>query len=175
MDMETIEQRAKAYAGARSQLAVEVQALQDEIERVKRRRMDKIKAALVDARACHDDLKAAVEDSPERFARPKTQIFHGIKVGYQKGKGKMIWSDEAKVIERIYERLPGQADQLIKVTEKPVKKALEQLDTSQLKRLGITIEDTGDQVVIKPVDSDIDKLVNALLRDELDELEEEAA
>ena len=36
---------------------------------------------------------------------------------------------------------------------------------AELKRIGVTVEETGDQIVIKPTDSEVDKLVNALLAD----------
>lgn len=176
MSMESIEHLTEEYACARSRLAVEVQALQDEIEAVKRRRLAAIKAALVAARTARDDLQAEVENSPDLFKRPKSRIFHGVKVGFMKGKGKLVFANEAKVVAAIKRQLPDQAEHLIKVTEKPVRKALEQLDTKQLKRLGISIEETGDEVVIKPVDGDVDKLVSALLTDsELAQLQEEAA
>ncbi|MBI5561297.1 MAG: hypothetical protein HY894_00350, partial [Deltaproteobacteria bacterium] len=34
-----------------------------------------------------------------------------------------------------------------------------------LKKLGVTVEETGDAVVIKPVDGEVERVVNALLRD----------
>jgi hypothetical protein len=38
-----------------------------------------------------------------------------------------------------------------------------------LKKLGCTVRDTGDEVVIKPVDGDVDKIVRALLKDATEE------
>ena len=37
-----------------------------------------------------NDLRAALAASPELFVKPRTQIFHGIKVGFVKGKGKPV-------------------------------------------------------------------------------------
>jgi hypothetical protein len=45
---------------------------------------------------------------------------------------------------------------------------------SDLKRLGCEVAEAGDQIVIKPVDGEIDKLVNAYLK-ELAEIEKKAA
>ena len=42
---------------------------------------------------------------------------------------------------------------------------------ADLKRIGCTIEETGDVVVIKPTDSDVDKIVSALLADATAETE----
>lgn len=170
--MTDIETRAHTYAEARETLADEVRALEDELETTKRARLTKIKRALAEAQAAHADLQAAIEGAPGLFEKPRTRVLHGIKVGIQKGKGKLTWADERRVIDRIHERMPELADTLIKCTEKPVKKALEQLDSKQLRTLGITVADAGDQIVIRPMDSDIDRLIDALFR--VDELRDEA-
>lgn len=52
--------------------------------------------------------------------------------------------------------------------KKPAKDALKQLGVKDLARLGVTLIDAGDEIVIKPVDGEIDKLVNALLKDATD-------
>jgi hypothetical protein len=65
----------------------------------------------------------------------------------------------------------AQADLLIKTTKKPIKKALEDLDVGALKRIGCRVVETGDEIVIKPADSEVDKIVTALLADAIDEQE----
>ena len=40
------------------------------------------------------------------------------------------------------------------------------MSVSDLKKIGVTVIETGDEVFIKPTDSEIDKLINALLKDE---------
>ena len=49
--------------------------------------------------------------------------------------------------------------------ESPDKKMLAELPVNELKKLGCTVADTGDVVVIKPTDSEIEKAVAALLKD----------
>jgi hypothetical protein len=61
-----------------------------------------------------------------------------------------------------------QDDLLIKITKKPIAKALADLDVSDLKRIGCRVEATGDIVVIASTDSEVDKLVKALLADEVE-------
>jgi hypothetical protein len=73
------------------------------------------------------------------------------------------------VVERIRALFPKQADTLIKVTHAPVKSALQLLPAGELKRLGITVIDTGDQVFIQAADGEIEKLVDALLKDSEEE------
>ena len=79
--------------------------------------------------------------------------------------------DKDQVVRLIKKHFPEQADVLIKTVEKPIKGAIQQLPVADLKRIGVTVEETGDVVVIKSTDSEIDKLVSALLEqnDEDDE------
>ena len=64
--------------------------------------------------------------------------------------------------------MPKRLKDLVKITETPIKSALSKLSGDELKRLGVTVEDAGDEVTIKPLDSDIDKIVAALLDDKGD-------
>ncbi len=171
--MNEIERLTKDYAYAREALAQRVQGLEDEINTLKRKALPHIRKSVEAAAERRERLKSAIEVSHEFFIEPRTVTFHGIKVGLQKGKGKIEWDDDEQVVKLIRKHFPEQADVLIKTTDKPVKKALAQLTVSELKKLGIEVEETGDQVVIKSTDSEIDKLVNALLKDE--EVEKEAA
>ncbi len=69
------------------------------------------------------------------------------------------------MVARIKKHLPEQADVLIKLKETPVKDALAQLSAAELKKLGVTVSEAGDQVVVKPVDSEVDKMVDALMKE----------
>ena len=168
-----IEKLTKAFADAREALADRVRGLEDEVEAVKRRKMTGIRNAVNSVLEKQSELKAALEDSRPLFIRPKTILFHGVKVGFQKSKGKTSWNDEKMVTKLIKKHLPDQAEVLIKTTEKPIKKALANLPAADLKRIGVTVGETGDQVVIESTDSEIDKFVDALLKE--DEAKEEAA
>jgi hypothetical protein len=174
MSMQHIESLAREHAAARVVLRDRVQALNDEIETLKRRRLPGIRSALAEAQATKDELAVMLNDSRELFERKRTQIFHGIKVGIVKGKGVVSWASASKVVELIKRHLADQADVLIKTEEKPVKSAIANLPSVDLKRIGCTISDTGDQVYIAPTDSEIDKIVDALLKDSKTELEQAA-
>lgn len=171
-----IEQLAEHYSRDRDALAERVQELQAELERVKRAALPAIRAAVRRASQSREALRSAVEDGRELFDRPRTRIFAGVRVGLKKGKGKVEWDDEASVIERIRQRLPAdQAELLIRQRESVHKPAVYDLTAADLKRLGIRITDDGDQIVVQPTDSEVDKLVDALLGAELRETEEDAA
>ena len=160
-----IDARAKKFADARESLAAIVANLNAGIEALKRQAMPEIKRAVSRASEHHDTLKTLIESAPELFARPRTITLHGVRVGYTKGKGGITWDDPDAVVAAIQKHFPDRADALIRWTGKPLKEAINQLDVADLKRIGCRVVGTGNQVVIKPVDSDVDKLVDALLKD----------
>jgi hypothetical protein len=160
-----IERLARRYAEAREALAGRVQSLEDEVTRLRRSSMPAIRRALAIAQERRDELAAAVAAAPQLFERPKTVVFAGIRVGYQKGRGAITWDDDARVCALIRKHLPDQADQLIRVIERPLKTALAQLASADLRRIGVQVVDTGEEIVIRPVDGDLDRLLERLLAD----------
>lgn len=168
--MDHIESLAGAFAGARGALATELENLRDMQEAAKRQRLRFIRAALVKFKAAHADLKDAVEGHRDLFERPKTRMLHGVKVGFQKQRGKLEIDSDEQVVKLIRKHFPDQFDALVQTIHKPVKPALQNLPAVDMKRLGVRVTDDVDAVVIKAADGDLDKLIDALLND--DELEE---
>jgi len=166
MTLAEIEKLTHEYAAARAILKDHVDALEEEIAQLKRRKLPQIRRTAERAAEMLQALRRAVEESPELFERPRTVIFHGIRVGYMKGRGEIVWEDTSTVIKLIKKHFPDQVETLIKVTETPIKSALAQLSASDLKRIAVTVVESGDQVVIKPADSEIDRIVDAMLRDD---------
>lgn len=164
-----IEARAKRYAEAREKLAEIVAGLNAELEALKRGRLPELKRAVARAAEHHEALKSLIEQAPDLFVKPRTVVFHGIKLGYQKGKGRIEWDDPERVVALIRKHFPEQADVLIATTERPAKEALNNLTAADLKKLGISVAEGGDAVFIKPVDSAVDKMVDALLKDATEE------
>jgi arsenate reductase-like glutaredoxin family protein len=176
MNMQQIETLTAAYATERDELAVLVAEMNDAIEQVKRQRLAAIKQAVQKARQAQDELHAAIDEAPDLFKKPRTRTLHGVKVGLTKQKGSVEFDDEAKVIERIRAQLPkNQAELLIRVKESVHKPAVYDLAVADIKRLGIRITADCDAVVIKSVDSEVDKLVSALLSEAAQEAVEKAA
>lgn len=161
-----IEKLTKDFSSGREDLSTRVRALEEAIQAVKKRHLAGIKKSVAHVAEKQHALKTALEDSRELFVKPKTMILHGIKIGFMKAKGKITWSDDDQVVKLIRKHFPDQADILIKTTEKPVKDTLQGLTAAELKRIGVTVEETGDAVVIKSTDGEIDKFVEALLKDE---------
>ena len=163
MSIDHIDALARDYADRHRELAESVRRLNAFIADAKSRRLPVIRQKVAEVAAAKACLVAAVEASPETFERPKTRILYGIRVGFAKAKGKVVIGDADTVIARIKRHLPRMVKQLITVKETPKKTALAELTAAQLKKLGVTVEDSRDQVVVTPTDSEIDKLVDALL------------
>lgn len=164
-----IDNLTKDYSDSYKKLSDKVQELELELESVKRRHMRYIKDFANEALEKKSKLSAAIDESKNLFEKPKSIVLHGMKVGLQKGKGKITVPDEEKTILLIKKNLSDQADLLIKTEEKLVKPALENLSASDLKKVGLNLIESTDYVIIKPTGSDIDKIVNALLKDDTKE------
>lgn len=164
-DMIEIEAAAGEYAKARENLSNLVSNLQDELQAIQRRRLPAIRRAVQKAAEREDCLRNLVGDNPHLFQRPKTVVLHGVKLGYQKGKGKIALTDEDQTIRLIRRHLCEQAEVLIVVKERVNKAALKDLPVADLKRIGCGVEEAGDEIVIRSTDSQVDRIVEALLKD----------
>ncbi|BFU90125.1 MAG: hypothetical protein NTAFB01_13120 [Nitrospira sp.] len=173
MTIEYIETLCADFGKRREALHERLSTLEAELQTVKRRHLKEIKRCTTQAAESESALRAAIEDGPELFDKPKTHIFHGIKVGYRKGSGGLDWEDDEDLVRKIEKLFPDddEAAQYLIIKKKPSAEALEDLDAATLKRLGVLVVDTGEQVVIKPVETAIEKLVKALLKDAREEAE----
>ena len=168
----TIEIAAKDFAQKRESLCDIVTLLNTQLDAIKRAALPDIKKAVAAAAEKQSSLKALLDGNRHLFIKPRTLVFHGIKVGLRKGSGGITWEDDARVVAFIKKHFPKeQAELLIKTKEKPIAAALADLDVADLKKIGCTIEDTGDEIVLKAVDGDVEKLVSALLKDATEETE----
>lgn len=167
-----LESLTKAFAAEHDVLSGRVQHLVDELEASRRRLLPGIKKAVALVAETRDKLKAFIEAHPDLFVQPRTLVLSGVKVGLAKGVGSLDYDDEDQVIRLIEKHFPDLADVLIKVKKSLSKKALEGLEVAELKKLGVTVEETGDRVVIKPTDGGVGKVLKALLKDAEGEAEE---
>jgi len=159
-----IERQAQKYSQAREVLAGHVADFNAALDKLRQQYLPGIRKAAARCQDLQSELARDIAPRPDLFVKPRTMTLSGIKVGFQKGKGKLVWDDEEKVVARIKDKYSKQrADVLIIVTEKPSKEALGLLPAAELKALGVTIEDAADTVYIKAIDSEIDKLVARIL------------
>ena len=165
MNLYDIENQTKKYSDARAKVAAIVTSIENETKAIRQRYQTALKNAVADAAEKKNVLKDAIDECPGLFDKPRTHIYAGIKVGYQKQKGKMEIIDEDKTIELIRRKMPEKADLLIITTSKAAKKALEKLSAAELKSIAVNIGDSTDEILINPIDSNIDKIVDTLLKD----------
>jgi len=174
----TLEQIAKAtrqFADARRELSALVDATNRRMRLIYEDNLPQIRKLLARATDSRAALETLILAAPELFARPRTIVVHGVKIGLRKGKGGLEWDDEENVVRLIKKIFPDQAEVLIRTTEQPVKNALAELPASDLKRLGVTVEETGDVPVVQPADSVVDKVVKAFFKSTSSEELKEAA
>lgn len=166
-----IQKHAQACSQARATLTELLHVMQTELDAVKAGSFPAISRAGRKVAALHSKLEALIKAHPDLFAKPRTQVIDGLKFGLQKQRGSMSWDEDDKLIARIDKLVAAgdltdeQRDMLVTRTEKPVVKALEKLDAKTIKRLGITVAADTDEVLIKSVDGEIEKAVNAAIKD----------
>ncbi|MDE0714452.1 MAG: hypothetical protein OXI10_06245 [Gammaproteobacteria bacterium] len=164
-DMDDIQFLCRQLSDARKKRVKVAQRVQEAQRRVLYANIDDLKDALAEESSCRDELQGAIEASPELFDKPKTRAFDGIKVGFQKQKGKIDVPDEEKTIKLIRQKLRQFADSLIVISEKVDKTQLRKLTVAELGRIGCTLTEDTDAVMIKTSETDVDKLVAALMKD----------
>lgn len=167
--LEELTKDALLLAETRAHLGQMMQALSAGIEALKADSMPDIRNAIVAATAAWQALELGIQLNPHLFVKPRTVAAHGITFGLEKGKGSIEFGDPEATCRLIRKHLPELADTLIVLREMPLKKAVAQLSAAELKKIGATVQDAGDQVVIRPAPSDVDKLVKALVRAEIEE------
>jgi phage host-nuclease inhibitor protein Gam len=109
-------------------------------------------------------LYDAVDQAPDLFKSPRTRTWAQVKVGYEKGKGGIVFGDPDQVVVLIKRHFADQAKRLIHTRECPNKEGLESLTVADLKRVGCEVAAAGDRVVIRPPKWDTDKLVAGLIK-----------
>lgn len=170
-----IETSARKLRDARDAVSEIVTKLHADIASLQREATRRIKAAVARTAERRSELYNLIDGNRALFAKPRTQVFHGVKCGVAKGKGSIEFEDEDRVIANIEKKLPDQVDFLIKTEKKILKNLLKTLTVDDLKKIGCTVEETGDYVVISFADKEVDKLVNALLKSAVEEAQQEAA
>lgn len=168
-NMQIVEVATKQFASARAELGERLARLQEEQEAVKRRLLQGIKNSLGRFTEAHDQLKATLLENKSEFEKPKSRVIENIKVGFRKSAGKITFANPEQTVALIKKLFPELAPTLIQTKEVPVKDALGNLPAKDLKRVGVTVSEDTDEPFIKATDSDIDKLIDALINN--DEIE----
>lgn len=161
---------AEDYRGAIDLLTHLLQDLQERHQALLREAMPRLRQATIRARACKEALAGQVEAAPRLFENPKTRVLHGIKLGWRKAPDAWSYPPDAALVAAIKEHLPELAAALIEVKETPHKPSIKMLSEEALADLAVSCTPGQDQLVLDPVDSEVDKLIKALLGDAAKEL-----
>lgn len=159
-----LEAAARHLADTRAALVDRVEEYNREAERLRQSYLPGIRLHATKTAAATVALLDLVSGHPDLFTDPRSMTMHGIKFGFQKGKGKILWDDADKVVERIRAQLPrAQAEALLRTETSPIVAGLTELDATTLKKLGCSVFNSGDTVFAKAADSDVDKFVDKFL------------
>lgn len=159
-----IDTRAKKLADELAAINAIATELDKAIEILKRTELPKLRKRVAAAAEAEAALKELIEAAPKLFVKPKTVTLHGIKCGFEKGKGSVQFANPERVCTLIHKHFPKAVDTLIISTEAPSKTELAKLPAADLKRLGCELVGTGNRVVVKPVDGAGVKMAQALLQ-----------
>ncbi len=171
--MQNIAIGASLLAMRRAALSAIVMTMGNEIAAIKRRHLRELTRAVDDVAVRQADLKAMVKAAPELFRKPKSVVLHGITIGYKKGSGKVVFEDEDQVLRLIRKHFSeDEAKTLILTEEHPKKDAIADLSVAELKKIGCTVEGTGDIPFVRAVGTDVEKLAKVLLKGATEEAEE---
>ena len=174
MDIKGIKDLTQTYSNTRRVLAEEVKELENKINELKAGYLPKITLLADEASNARQALIDAIEDGRGLFKKPKTQTFFGVKVGLQKGKGRLEYADKQQVINLIKKYFPDMAEVLIVTKEEPAKDSLMKMDGGALSKLGVSVVGVSDEVIVKSTDTEIDKFVEKLLAKDKKEVQDSA-
>jgi hypothetical protein len=124
MNIENIISLGRKFACSRSKLS----AVVDRIRRAQQAALDENRLALRDAvkRANTDqaELASAISGAPELFAKPRTVVVDGVRLGMTTRKGGIAFDDAEAVVMALERKFPSLADAVIRTKKAPDKDAL---------------------------------------------------
>ena len=88
---------------------------------------------------------------------------HGWEVGIEKGRGKVTWADADRVVALITRNMGDRLDDLVRTKRTPDRSAIGKLSVTELRLIGCSISGADDQIVVRPVATDAEKLVAGFL------------
>jgi hypothetical protein len=162
-----VEALAMHYRGARDRLADRLHRLEAEVDTLRQAAIHDLRRLVADVAQVQSELSSAIADAPEEWVKPRTRVYHAVKIGLRARPAKLTITDKVRTVELIRERLPDAAEVLIRVKPEPVMSAIKELDKETLTSIGIHVTPPTDEVVISDALTELEALLNALLGDAL--------
>lgn len=166
-----IDTLARQYADAQNDLDALTNALRVKVDQVVREHWQELRRATTRAAERYEALFTLVQESRPVFDKPKTRILHGVRCGYRKSLDSIRVLDSDNTCALIAKHLPDRADVLIATSRKPVMAGLQQLDDKQLKQIGAERVLGGDEAFAALANTDLDKVVQALMKSAIEKAE----
>lgn len=160
-----IEQAARDFSAKSKTLRNYHEQLNSEIDAIKSKYLEDIKTASVEAGESYQMLLTLINDAPDLFKNKKSMTVSGVKFGFQKKKGKLEIVNEDVTISKLKELYGDSAALYINTKLSVVKKALDSLPASDLKKLGVNIVYDSDVAFIKLTDDEVQKLIEAMMKE----------
>jgi hypothetical protein len=160
-----VELATKAFSEAHDALCALVSQMNEDVSAAQRPYLKRIRAAVDRAATAKTNLRLAIDYGRTLFDKPRSRTFHGVKVGLQLSKGGISYEDADRTVALLRKAFGENAVAYIHTKETPDLKMLEDLPPEELTSLGCTVVKQVDQIVIKPTDSAVEKMVEALLKD----------
>ena len=160
-----IEQAARDFSAKSKTLRNYHEELNSKIEALKQEYIEDIKQASCDAGESYQMLLTLINDASDLFKDKKSMTVSGVKFGYQKKKGKLEIINEDVTISKLKELYGDNASLYINTKISVVKKALDNLPASDLKKLGVNIVQDTDVAFVKLTDDEVQKLIEAMIKE----------
>lgn len=160
-----IEKAARDFSAKSKTLRNYHEQLNSEVDAIKSKYLEDIKAASIEAGESYQMLLTLINDASDLFKDKKSMTVSGVKFGYQKKKGKLEIINEDATISKLKELYGENAALYINTKTSIVKKALDSLPASDLKKLGVNIVQDTDVAFVKLTDDEVQKLIEAMIKE----------
>lgn len=160
-----IERAARDFSAKSKTLRNYHEQLNSEVDAIKSKYLEDIKAASIEAGESYQMLLTLINDASDLFKDKKSMTVSGVKFGYQKKKGKLEIINEDATISKLKELYGDNASLYINTKTSIVKKALDSLPASDLKKLGVNIVQDSDVAFVKLTDDEVQKLIEAMVKE----------
>lgn len=159
-----IELACRNYDAAVTDLEEVIGTFNRDLEEVKLKHIQTIKRKAGIVARCEAEAVMLRDSAPELFTKPRAFVLAGIKIGFKKAEGKLVFTDAAEVVAAIKAKFPDLTDALIRQSEEPNKDALkETLTEEELATVHCRIEGKGDQGILARAAGEIEKLVDKMI------------
>ena len=174
MTLPEIEALTKDFAEARTEMMTIGERLNTELQAVRDKHAKELRDAAKKTNQKAEVLFDAVDSNRALFtAKAKSKVWCGIKVGLQKGKASIATVDGTTLdAEKLYDAIGNSeslgydvVDAYVDVTYTAKKASLLTLAPDQLAGIGLRRITGKDCVLVKPVDGDAAKIVDALIKE----------